>query len=416
MLMRSGAGLAAAALLLTLLQPVEPARAAEPKWLSRFAGDFLEANQVTRGKGVRIALLSDGVDPGLGTLDGALEKGRDLVGTPKPERILGTLMASLLVGGGPTADAPFGVRGVVSKAKLLPVRVYATEDERGGAHWQLKNQWSETLAKGIRYAADQGAEVIAVEPYSTNSVFESTDAEQLLAAVAHARSKDALIVAAGAPEAARVYPHAVPGVLGVGAVKENGKRSKYSTSSSAIALSAPGFRTPTTGPDGRTWTFWGNPAALTWVAAAAALVRSEHPKLTATQVAQALTSSARHPKGRYDHELGFGYVNAIGALNAARKLSGETVPPVAAKAGVVKDRAHFGERRGTVRAVPYDPAVLGGFGALALAGLGAVVFAGWMLVRRRRWKRLPAVPEVPEAPAVAEDGAAAPESAGADSS
>ncbi|MEW2357240.1 S8 family serine peptidase [Spirillospora sp. NPDC029432] len=418
MLKRRCAGVAAAALLLALAQPLAPpaeARAAAPTWLSRIAGDFMEAHRITRGKGVRIALLSDGVAPGVATLDGALEKGRDFVGTPRPKRELGTLLASLIVGGGPTADAPLGVRGLASAATLLPVRVYATPREPGGRAWANRDMWDVTLAKGIRYAVDQGAQVIAVEPYSLNGhAFGGSPGGSLPAAIAYAQSKDSLVIAAaGVQETYRVaYPGVMAGVVGVGAVNEKGRRSaRFTSGTTAVLLSAPGFKVPLTGPDNRLWTVWGHPVAMSWAAGAAALVRARYPELTAAQVVQALTSSARHPKGkgRYDTDLGFGYVNAVGALNAARELSGKPAPPVAAKVGVVKDGAHFGERRGTVRAVPYDPAVLGGFGALTLAGLAAVVLAGWMLVRRRRWRRLPAVPEVAEA------GPVAPESAGADS-
>jgi hypothetical protein len=177
--------------------------------------------------------------------------------------------------------------------------------------------------------------------------------------------------------------------------------------SSAVLLSAPGLKIPSIGPDGRLWTYWGGGAAMSWVTAAAAMVRSEYPKLTAAQVTQAIASSARHPKGkgRYDADLGYGYLNAKGALDAARELSGKPVPPVVAKAAV-KDGAHFGEERGTIRAVPYNPFILGGFGALTLAGLGAILFAGWMAVRRRRYLA---------GPAVAESEPLAPESSSADS-
>ncbi|MFF5263207.1 S8 family serine peptidase [Actinomadura viridis] len=385
MLIRRIAVPAAGALLLALAPPLaQGADAREPTWHSRLFADFREAQRTTRGKGVKIALISDGVAPGVRTLGGALEKGKDLVGTPRPKQEAGTLIASALVGSGPTADAPLGVRGLVSAATLIPVRVYADPTEPGSAKWWDRTNLGEVTAKGIRHAADQGARVIAVEPW----VYDDSFRGQVQAAVAHAQRRGALVVAATGKldEGGGAVPATIPGVLGVGTVTAKGRRDgKETDASTSVLLAAPGTKVISTGPNNRLYRFWGAPAALTWATAAATLVRSEYPRLTPGQVVEALTSSARHPKGkgRYDTDLGHGYVNPAGALKAAREISERPAPAPVPEA--VRAKALFGaERPGTIRAVPYDPAILGGFGALALAGLAAVLCAGWLALRRRR--------------------------------
>jgi hypothetical protein len=114
-----------------------------------------------------------------------------------------------------------------------------------------------------------------------------------------------------------------------------------------------------------------------WVAAAAALVKAEYPKLTPAQVGQALALSARNPKGRgrYDTDIGFGIVNPDGALKEARAIAKAPSAAPAAQPAVL-DTEHFGGKKaGTVRAVPYDPIWIGGFGVLAIAGVVAILVA-----------------------------------------
>jgi hypothetical protein len=93
--------------------------------------------------------------------------------------------------------------------------------------------------------------------------------------------------------------------------------------------------------------------------------------------------SARNPKGRgrYDTEIGFGIVNPDGALKEARAIAKAPAAAPAAQPAVL-DTEHFGGKKaGAVRAVPYDPVWIGGFGALALVGLAAIMVAVRLFTR-----------------------------------
>jgi Subtilase family len=379
MLIRRSAGLLATALLIGLTPPLTgESRAGTSEWALRFTLDFLAARRISQGRSVKIALLADGVAPGVKTLKGRLDKEKDLVGTPRPTRVTGTLMASLIAGG-----SLAGVHGLAPAATILPVRIYADTDEPGGGIWRSSARWDVVMAEGIRYAVDHGADVIAVDAYTGE---DRTAA--LSAAIAYAQTKKVVILASTGLQNPYdpAYPVSVAGVIGVGTVTPKGRRDvKWTSRSSATLISAPDSAIPSIGPDNRLWTSWGDPVALAFTTAAAALVRSEYPRLTPAQVGQALSASARHPKGKahYDTELGFGYLNAVGALDEARELAAQGAPAMTAKSSVPDNARLGGEQPGTIRAVPYAPLRLIGFGSLAFAGLVALGFAAWLALRRR---------------------------------
>jgi hypothetical protein len=363
-------------------------------WMLRFTLDFVAAQRISQGRSVKIAVLDDGVASGVKSLKGKVEKEKDLVGTPRPKRVSGTLLATLIAGGVPGSST--GGSGLAPATTILPVRIFADTDEPGGRAWRDSARWGVIMAKGIRYAADHGADVIAVDAYVTGD-----GTAELSAAVAYAQAKKAVVVASTDVQKPDnpAYPVSAPGVIGVGTVTPKGRRDAKSTSRSSDTLvSAPDSAMLIKGPDNRLWTFEGNPVALAFTTAAVALVRSEYPRLTPAQVGQALSASARRPpgKGRYDTELGFGYLNAVGALDEARKLATQVAPAMTAKSSVPDTARLGGERPDTIRAAPYAPLRLAGFGGLAFAGLVALGFAAWLALRKRT-ALLPA-PALPSEP------------------
>ncbi|MFD0692291.1 S8 family serine peptidase [Actinomadura fibrosa] len=366
-----------AALLLGLAPPLTNDAGADTAWVRQFGRDFEEARTTARGGKVKVALLADGVVRDAKGLKGAVEKEKDLVGTPRPKRVLGTLLASLLTG----HDDAF-----VPAATILPVRVYATDDEPGGKDWRDSDEWTDNLADGIRYAAEQGANVIAVAAYAVDYSF--SDYGTIEGAIAYARAKNAVVVAtSGRQDAQRPqYPAGSPGVVSIGVVDNDGRRDgKWTAAGSGLLVSAPGTTVPVAGPDGRAWTIQGDTTAFLFGTAAAAMLKARYPQITPPQIVQVLSVSARHPKGkgRYDTDLGFGYLNPAGALSEARRLYAGPMPAMTAEASVPAGES-LGKRPEAIRAVPRDEAWLGGFGALAIAGLVALGGALWLALRKRR--------------------------------
>ena len=121
----------------------------------------------------------------------------------------------------------------------------------------------ETIAEGIRYAAEQGAQVINLTFEFGSSTTSASQIPRIAAAVRYARRKGALIVAASGNTASSrvVYPAALPGVVSVGAVTEHGCLAEYSNTGPASTSSRPAAaRTPRC-PTSRTAARTARPAA-----------------------------------------------------------------------------------------------------------------------------------------------------------
>jgi serine protease len=210
------------------------------------AWDNLIAAGRPGGTGVKIAVLDSGVEyarsPDLSSIHFA--RGRDFCARssrfgelaciaedsiPDDEYGHGTHVASTIA---ETTNNGKGLTGLAYGATVIPVKVlnrYGDGDEF-------------SIAKGLRYAADRGAQVINLSFEFGSSTTAASDLPRIARAVSYARRKGALIVAASGNIAFdRVsYPAALPGVVSVGAVTEHGCLAAYSNTGRGLDLVAPG--------------------------------------------------------------------------------------------------------------------------------------------------------------------------------
>src|SRR5829696_5581132 len=140
----------------------------------------------------------------------------------------GTHVASTIA---ESIDNAVGVTGLAYGAQLMPVRVL---DRNGEGD-------SVAIAKGIRYAARQGADVINLSFEFGESV-RARQIPNILDALRFAARRGVLVVgAAGNGAAASVaYPARAHAVLAVGATTEHGCVAEYSNNGPQLDLSAPG--------------------------------------------------------------------------------------------------------------------------------------------------------------------------------
>jgi hypothetical protein len=240
--------------------------------------------QFAGGAGVTVGVVDTGVSKKAATLSRRVTAlggaGEDCVGH-------GTFVAGLIAAA-PASGVQFA--GVAQQARILAVR---GTDARGAAT-------ATTVADGIRAAVDGGAKVIDV------SLALSQGSVRLTSAVTYAAQHDALVVAAAVPDAPSTstastaspapqsyWPAAQDGVLSVVDIDVNGARPTGAFTPSRADLAAPGDGVISIGPTGAGH-YIGSGASLAaaYVAGAAALVRSTHPGLTATETARRLTSAA----------------------------------------------------------------------------------------------------------------------------
>ncbi len=373
-----GAGLVAAG--------AAPARADAIRDQQQWALDAVNASDAwltTRGAGVTVAVLDTGVDADHPDLVGSVLDGRDFVGIGAgpgdPEWAAhGTAMAGIIAGHGHGADDESGVLGVAPEAEILPVRVLLEDDDP--ARDEARDARGDALADGIRWAADQGADVINLS-LGDDSESAHADPEED-AAVRYALSRGAVVVASagnGGEEGDPVsYPAGYPGVIAVAAVDRSGSPADFSTRRWYATVSAPGKDVIVADPDGQYYSGWGTSAAAAFVSGSAALLLAAHPNLTPGEVKRLLAETAQNPpEGGRDDAVGGGVVDPAAAIEAAAALDED---PATAAGQYTAEYFGPGPRPGAEGdgGTAWLAPVAGVLGALLL-GAGGVLF-----VRLRR--------------------------------
>jgi thermitase len=260
------------------------------QWGVRHAG-FPAAWATTRGSAQTIvAVVDTGVEASHPDLRAALLPGRDFVDgdrAPSDEHGHGTAVAGVLAA---RTNNRAGIAGVCWSCRVLPVRVL-DRDGRGD---------SATLAAGIIWAADQGADVINLSLGGDRT----TIAED--GALAYAARHDVVLVAAAGNEGNRIreYPAADPRVIAVAASDPSDRLYPWSNRGEWVDVSAPGCNTsPWRG--GTYATFCGTSSATPLVAGLAALIRSVRPRATAAQIADSVLRSGSSATRRLDAARAF---------------------------------------------------------------------------------------------------------------
>ncbi|MFD7337435.1 type VII secretion-associated serine protease mycosin [Streptomyces violascens] len=325
-LRRTGALATAAAL--TLLLSAAPAHAdgiRDRQW-ELTAMHTQQAWRTTKGKGMTVAVLDTGVDGSHPDLAGQVLPGNDLVGFGAGQGSRdwarhGTAMAGIIAGHGHGAGNQSGVLGVAPEARILPVRVILESTDP--ARKQARETKGGALAEGIRWAADNGADVINLSLGDDSASAHPEPAED--AAIQYALGKGAVVVASagnGGDQGDHIsYPAAYPGVIAVAAVDKNGTHASFSTRRWYATVSAPGVDVVIADPDRKYYEGWGTSAASAFVSGAVALIRSAHPGLSPAQIKKLLEDTARNaPEGGRDDARGYGMIDPAAALTAAAKL------------------------------------------------------------------------------------------------
>ncbi|MFD5697971.1 type VII secretion-associated serine protease mycosin [Streptomyces lasiicapitis] len=269
--------------------------------------------QTSTGKGVTVAVIDTGVDDDLPDLRGRVLAGRDQAPkSPGDEHTdydgHGTTMALLIAGTG-EGNGGNGSFGLAPGARILPIRV----PEVGWEANQRTKEFNETVSGAIRYAADSGAQVISI------SLRTIKGSEQLTSAVKYALDKGSLVFAgAGNNGTSRVeYPAGTQGVVAVGAVGKNLRKTKESQYGLQVDIAAPGDETYTACPNGNgTCKGHGTSDATALASASAALIWSKHPDWTNNQVLRVMLNTIGAPTdgAKRNDSIGYGIVRPRVAL------------------------------------------------------------------------------------------------------
>jgi serine protease len=180
----------------------------------------------TKGSGITVAVIDTGVTPVPDLKETQFVNGYDFVN----DRIEayddaghGTHVAGTIA---QSTNNGYGVAGIAYQATLMPLKVLAASG--GGT--------VADIAEAIRFAADNGADVINM---SLGGPGESQLMEE---AINYAHQKGVVVVAAAgnSNQNSAAYPARYPHVIGVSALDSVGVKAPYSNFGAGVDISAPG--------------------------------------------------------------------------------------------------------------------------------------------------------------------------------
>lgn len=280
--------------------------------------------QMSRGRGVVVAVLDTGVAyedhddfvqvPDLKGIK--FTKGYDFVNDDEhanDDHGHGTHVAGTIAQATNNGE---GVAGVAFEATVMPVKVL---NHFGSGH-------TADIAEAIRFAADNGAQVINM------SLGGGMYSSVMASAVEYARNKGVTVVAAaGNTGHGRVqYPAAYPGAIAVSSVGPSGKLAPYSSYGKELDIAAPGgdkrqgeqggILQNTIDPRDPSKSVYaayqGTSMAAPHVAAVAALLYARGAS-SPEQVEKALYAGARRVEGQeWSEQYGHGLLDAEASLRA----------------------------------------------------------------------------------------------------
>jgi len=274
-----------------------------------------DAWPVSRGAGMVLAVVDTGVDASHPDLAGNVGRGIDLVeeGTPPDDpNGHGTLVAGVIAA---VQGNGLGVAGASPDVRIMPVRVL---DKDGNGN-------SELVARGVRWAADNGAHVINLSLAEVPGLLSSLGGlfgDELSDAIRYADERGAVVVAAAGNDgrSSTPYPRDLP-LLVVGAT-DRGDQVWSSSNRDARTVFAPGVEIVSTWRDHGYGRANGTSFATPIVSALAAILRQRG--LTASEARAQIEATATRVgtgRGRVD------FARAVGVEPAQSPSPAATAGP-----------------------------------------------------------------------------------------
>lgn len=262
-----------------------------------------EVWSITRGEGVKVAVIDTGVDLDHPDLAANLQPGINVIvegSPPQDGNGHGTHVAGII---GATGKGR-GLVGVSPGVELYPVKAL---NDRG-------NGWLSDIIAGVEWCIKKGMHIVNMS-FVVHGHNDSLR-EMLLAA----DRAGLLVVAAagnsGPGENTVRYPARYPEIIAVSAVDRKQQIAAFSSRGPEVDLAAPGVEVLSLWPGGGKKTMQGTSMAAPHVTGVAALLLSVYPAAPPAEVKRILLESARPLPGLKQSEQGAGLVDARAVLKA----------------------------------------------------------------------------------------------------
>lgn len=294
------------------------------QWAFPKIGADLTWNTLTTGGPIVVAILDSGASPTHPDLKGQLIAGYDFIGNdpnPNDDNGHGTFTAGIVAA---ASNNTLGVTGMAWGAKVMPIKIL-DQDGRGPVS---------AFAQGIRYAVDQGAQVINV------SAGIPVPSQTMEAAVTYAIGKGRVITAASGNQGDTVpnYPAAYQNVIAVSATTREDRPADFSSYGPHIWIAAPGKDIVSTYyKEGDTYAqLNGTSASTPYVAGTVALMLSQRGDLPVNTIREILKVTAVDIDAPgFDSKTGYGRLDTFHAVLLATDppatLGGAVVTPTSGK-------------------------------------------------------------------------------------
>jgi len=286
---------------------------------------------------IKIAVLDTGVNLDHKELNGKIVKGVDFVNlegldtsdfigdvtgyddVPEDEVGHGTHVSGIIAGRGLQMD-----EGVAPRCSLMAVRVLATMKS---GNRLVGAGIVDNINTGIKWAVDNGADIINMS-LGIKHTGGGLPHEDI---IRYALSKNVTVVAASGNDgtAERYYPGALPGVIAVGAVDDNGNVARFTSYGANITVVAPGLNIYSSFAN-NTYAFAsGTSQASPFVAGAIGLMKSyalqQGHQLTNREITDILKNTADKVDSRLRNEhAGYGVINLADGFKLLTHLLGNS--------------------------------------------------------------------------------------------
>jgi subtilisin family serine protease len=349
-----------------------------------------QAHDLSRGAGVKVAVLDTGIVTGHPDLNGRATEGRDMFGEDVSSQSWYGLHGTSMAG---------SVLKVAPEAEVVGYRVIRDEEDPAYSEepeFVLREDLNEgeelnTLAAGIYDAVRDGAQVISMSLGDGDALFGGYE-DDMAYAVEQANAAGVVLVSSagneGGPDEDNgvSYPAAYPGVISVAASTESGSRAEFSQVHNTTDVAAPGVGIESALNTGGREIVQGTSSAAALASGVVALIVAQYPDLSPHQVAEVLRSTASQSAAP-DPYLGHGVITAHAALAAAAELTPQDPAPAPVP---YEGAAHFGPGDdGTPRSVnvALDTGDLAFASIFGVPGLIALLIGLALLLSGKRAKR-----------------------------
>lgn len=289
----------------------------DPNYKYEWAITATQANKawslINQKREVKVAVLDTGVDSTHVDLKNRVltDLGYNFINNSKnvsDDNGHGTHVSGIIAAEANNKQGIAGIAGTLD-VKIIPVKVL---DKNGEGE-------SDKIAKGIIYAADNGADIINLS-FGTKGT-----CEEIESAIKYAKEKGVFVVVAAGNDNADASLYTPAGddedAFTVSAITQQNTKASFSNYGSSIDVAAPGVKIISTVPNGYA-VYDGTSMAAPIVSGVAALVKAQNPNLTPDQIAEILDSTATDilTSGK-DLQSGYGVVNAYKAILKAQSAS-----------------------------------------------------------------------------------------------